>query len=276
MKTQQSILERARRGDPEAIACLMNDSLGAQHITAKVSTGVDCLRILLEADKVPDQQAMLSFIREGMMRLSAASIKTVQIYGRQLDEEVPAWEASLDLTDAVLPLSQDLSLRLKQTRQDFNRAGATDNSTKPRFMFTSMAAISALIAINLLLGFRSIFQLSGESTAYANDAVLGIVGSWNASALVDRASSKLLQSDPQPNLEQSFSKLSKELGVLQQYQEVTCDVNSSLTQMGNLTTSRCNTTLVFEKASATVEIQLSRQGNQWQIDRFQINSDTPN
>jgi hypothetical protein len=143
-------------------------------------------------------------------------------------------------------------------------------------MFTSMAAISLLIAINLLLGFRSIFQLSEESTAYANDAILGVVSSWNTSALVDRASPKLLQSDSQPNLEQSFSRLSKQLGVLQQYRGVTCNVNSTLTQMGNLTTSRCETTLVFEKASATVEIQLSRQGNQWQIDRFQVNSSTPN
>jgi hypothetical protein len=97
MKTQQIILERARRGDPEAIAHLMNNSLASQNTTAKVSTEGNCLRIMLEAAGVPDQQTMLSFVREGMMRLGAASIKTIQIYGRQSGEEVPAWEARFDL-----------------------------------------------------------------------------------------------------------------------------------------------------------------------------------
>jgi hypothetical protein len=277
MKTQQSILERARRGDPEAIACLMNNSLNSQHITAKVSVETDCLRIMLEAADVPDQQAMLSFIQEGMIRLGAASIKTVQIYGRQSVEEVPAWEARLNLTNSALPSSQDLSLLVEQTRQNFNRYNPTDtHKAKSRFTFTTIAAIGTLIALNLLLGFRSIFQLSGESRAYANDAILGIVSSWNTSALVDRASPKLLQSDSQLSLKQSFSRLSKELGGLQKYHEVSCNVNSTLTQMGNLTTSKCNTILTFEKASATVEVQLSRQGNQWQIDRFQVNSETSN
>jgi hypothetical protein len=277
MKTQQGILERARRGNPEAIACLMNNSLNSQHITAKVSVETDCLRIMLEAAEVPDQQTMLNFIQEGMMRLGAASIKTIQIYGRQYGEEVPAWEARLNLTNSAPPSSQDLSLLVRQTRQNFNQYNPTDTSkAKPRFIFTSMAAIGTLIALNLLLGFRSILQLSGESKAYANDAILGIVSSWNTSALVDRASQKLLQSDSQINLKQSFSRLSKELGGLRKYHDVTCNVNSTLTQMGNLTTSKCNTTLMFEKASATVEIQLSRQGNQWQIDRFQVNSETSN
>jgi len=50
----------------------------------------DCLQILLESAQVPNQQALVAFVDQGLTCLGAACIKQVKLYGRQTGEEFPA------------------------------------------------------------------------------------------------------------------------------------------------------------------------------------------
>jgi len=76
-------------GNAEAIAALMNRSLQPKGITVVRAAFKDgCLQILLESAQVPNQQALVAFVNQGLTRLEAASIK--QTYGRQTGEEFPA------------------------------------------------------------------------------------------------------------------------------------------------------------------------------------------
>ena len=97
VKPQPSPLELAQQGNVEAIAALMNRSLQPKGITVVRSALKDsCLQILLESAQVPNQQALVAFVEQGLTRLGAASIKQVKLYGRQTGEEFPAWSQEFE------------------------------------------------------------------------------------------------------------------------------------------------------------------------------------
>jgi len=95
--TQQNVLELAKQGDPQAITTLMNRVLAPKGITAKVAIKDGYLQIILESDRVPEQQALVAFIRKGITGLELKFIKTVKIYGRQIGAEFPAWSERFEL-----------------------------------------------------------------------------------------------------------------------------------------------------------------------------------
>jgi hypothetical protein len=107
MMTQPSLSALAKQGNPDAIASLITRSLSPQGITAKASLKGDCLRVMLESLQVPDQQAAVQFIRKGLTKLKAESIKTVKIYGRQVGTDFPAWSQELDLASQPPPVSHN-------------------------------------------------------------------------------------------------------------------------------------------------------------------------
>lgn len=95
--TQSNLLELAKQGDAQAIAALMNRQMQPKGITAKAALKDGCLQIMLESAQVPDQQALVGFVRRGITGLGAESIERVRVYGRQTGEEIPAWSQEFDL-----------------------------------------------------------------------------------------------------------------------------------------------------------------------------------
>ncbi|MEH2011332.1 DUF4429 domain-containing protein [Nostoc sp.] len=95
--TQANLLELAKQGDAQAIASLMNRQLQPKGITVKAALKDACLQVMLESAQVPNQQALVAFVRKGIVGLGAASIKRVKIYGRQTGEEFPAWNQEFEL-----------------------------------------------------------------------------------------------------------------------------------------------------------------------------------
>lgn len=94
--TQQDIRELAKQGNPKALATLINQSLKSQNITAKVGVKNDCIQILLESEQIPDQEAMVSFIRKKLVELEVP-LNIVKVYARKLGEENPAWNQTFEL-----------------------------------------------------------------------------------------------------------------------------------------------------------------------------------
>lgn len=95
--TQSNLLKLAKQGNAKALAAMLNRSLQPKSITAKVGRKDDCLQVLLESAQTPDQEAIVSFIRNGLIKLEVESIKTVKVYGRQTGEESPAWSQQFEI-----------------------------------------------------------------------------------------------------------------------------------------------------------------------------------
>jgi uncharacterized protein len=94
---QRDILALAKQGNAKAIAALINRSLHSQGITAKTELREGCLHVLLESAQVPNQKALVAFIRKGIIGLGAESIKTVKVYGCQLGTDSPVWKQKIEL-----------------------------------------------------------------------------------------------------------------------------------------------------------------------------------
>lgn len=95
--SQQEILTRAKQGDPQAIAFLINQALTTIGVKAKVSIQKNNLHLLLESSQLPDRQACIRVIHQGMQRLNASSIDFVNLYGRRLGNTIPEWTEVIEL-----------------------------------------------------------------------------------------------------------------------------------------------------------------------------------
>ncbi len=118
--TQTNLLELAKQGNVEAIASLINRQLQAKGITAKIALKGACLQVMLESPEVPDQQALVTFLRKGITSLGVASIERVRVYGRQTDEEFPAWNQEFELVAQTPATSSPTSLSLTYPKKNAN------------------------------------------------------------------------------------------------------------------------------------------------------------
>lgn len=97
-----NLLDRAKQGDPKAIAALMNRSLQPKGILVKTELQGQCLEVFLEALDTPDQPTLTAYIRRGLENLRLRSITTVRVYGHKTGNEQPAWsdEFVLEVSEA--------------------------------------------------------------------------------------------------------------------------------------------------------------------------------
>ncbi|MDZ7958415.1 MAG: PrsW family glutamic-type intramembrane protease [Aulosira sp. DedQUE10] len=93
--------ELARQGNLEAIAALVNRALQTKGVTAKINLADRCLQILLQSQRIPDQQVSVSLIQRELQQLNANFVKTVRIYGREAGSEIPAWTQEFALQPAT-------------------------------------------------------------------------------------------------------------------------------------------------------------------------------
>jgi hypothetical protein len=97
------VLELAQQGDTEAISALMNRHLKPQGVTAQIAKTQNTLQIMLEGLDLPDQKRMTAFVTQGIQKLGLGS--NVQIFGRQVGDQKPAWTANFAISDSgITPL----------------------------------------------------------------------------------------------------------------------------------------------------------------------------
>jgi hypothetical protein len=95
--SQPNLLQRAKQGDSDAIAALMNLTLQDKGVAAKVVRIQDYLHISFSATKALNQDTLTEFTRQGLQRLEVESIQTVKVYGLKTDQELPDWVATFQL-----------------------------------------------------------------------------------------------------------------------------------------------------------------------------------
>jgi len=98
--TQLSVMELAKKGDPQAIATLINRSLASKGIHAEAQLETDCLKISLKASQIPNQKAVVTIIHRGMMILQVEQIKHVKILTYRSDNNYLAWQHEISLGDS--------------------------------------------------------------------------------------------------------------------------------------------------------------------------------
>jgi hypothetical protein len=96
---EKNHLELAKQGNLEAISALINRSLSSKGISARVKRRDDCLQIMLESDQIPNQRSLTSFVQNGILKLDIQGIRTLKIFGRIKDDEMPAWSQMIPLTE---------------------------------------------------------------------------------------------------------------------------------------------------------------------------------
>lgn len=95
--TQSNPLEQAKKGDPQAIATLMNRSLQPKGMTATATRQGGVLEIVLSSDQVPNRQVLTTFIKNGLKNLGVTSYQVVRIVGTQTRVEKPIWVQEFQL-----------------------------------------------------------------------------------------------------------------------------------------------------------------------------------
>lgn len=138
---------------PEEIAASLNHNLSHKCITAKVSIKGNRLRIILEASEVPNQQEMVGFIRNGIPKLNIVDIDALQIFGRQIDDELPAWSQIINLRpeqslppdtlqQPSIPLQQNLSAERQKSAS--TSAKLVTPSIKERLIGSGLLVLGAI------------------------------------------------------------------------------------------------------------------------------------
>lgn len=106
--SQTDLLLLARQGNIEAITTLMNRKLATAGISVDATLeegGVLVLRLL--GSRVPDREALMTFVRKGMEILKVRGLRGVLVSGWQVGVGQPAWTELLVLAEGggLLPRS---------------------------------------------------------------------------------------------------------------------------------------------------------------------------
>ncbi|MDX2096475.1 MAG: NYN domain-containing protein [Leptolyngbyaceae cyanobacterium bins.59] len=168
------LLERAKQGEPQAIATLMGRSLHSKGLKVAIHTTAHSWQILFEAEQIPDRHQLSQFVKQGFLKLGITP-PALQVMGRQKGSRANAWTIDLFPTTQTAPMTGEN----KQTSisQSLSASSPSPLSTRPDGI-----AILLLDAENLYLRPDEREFLESESVcpypirvkiAFANWRVMG-------------------------------------------------------------------------------------------------------
>jgi YVTN family beta-propeller protein len=95
--TETNLVQLAQAGNAEAIAILMNATLQAIGVQARVVLRERVLHVLLESERPLAKTPCVEFIRRGVTRLGIAWLSSAFVYSRVVGQQDPAWVHRVDL-----------------------------------------------------------------------------------------------------------------------------------------------------------------------------------
>jgi hypothetical protein len=125
------LLERARKGDMQAISTILNKNFQSKSITVKVIRKNNYLHILLQSSNPIDKQSAVTYVRNKFIKLKLNFAQRVKLYTKRFDEDIPDWDQEIDLVASEglqsyekIPLaSTDQELRTKIQADSFRISG---------------------------------------------------------------------------------------------------------------------------------------------------------
>ncbi|NJN62465.1 MAG: hypothetical protein HC795_13900 [Coleofasciculaceae cyanobacterium RL_1_1] len=100
---RSDIFSQAQRGDPKAIAALMNHSLQRKQVTVRAALRAGCLTILATSRECPDARFMANFVQRGIDRLQPHQVNRVVIRGYAIGTIGSLWTAEFDPHSSAPP-----------------------------------------------------------------------------------------------------------------------------------------------------------------------------
>ena len=97
ISSNKSVEELAKQGNINAISSMISQTIKSEELSVKVSIKDQELRIMLEAQELPDQEKMTSQIQKIIQELQIPKIETIQLYGKEKSEDFPDWHQEIKL-----------------------------------------------------------------------------------------------------------------------------------------------------------------------------------
>ncbi len=135
-----------------------------------------------------------------------------------------------------------------------------------------MACLVVAGAIGLFVLARNGAALDAESKAYVEDSVVAIGAHWDAAALWQRSTPHFRAVTKQEDLRAFFDAANGALGPLTEYRGASGGAIIAMTNAKRSTTANYAARATFEKGNAEFEILAIKNGAEWQIEGFHINS----
>ncbi len=88
---EAKVIQLAKEGNAKAIAALINQNLKGKGIHALATLKNECLHIVLESEKEPNQKASINVVRKNLVPLEITSITKVKVHWRKPGSKSPAW-----------------------------------------------------------------------------------------------------------------------------------------------------------------------------------------
>jgi tetratricopeptide (TPR) repeat protein len=133
-----------------------------------------------------------------------------------------------------------------------------------------LAIVVALVYLGVLLYIGR--GLDKESKDYADTAIQAIVSGWRITELQQRATPKLKSDLNAAGAEKLFAMF-RRLGNLKEYKGSTGEASILVTpERGKEVTAKYVATTQFDAGPAEITLSLIKQGDQWQIGRFVVDS----
>lgn len=95
MLTQTDLLERAKAGNPQAIADLMNLVLEPKGVTAKAVMQDHWLHLFFTSKYVLSQTSIVNFVQTGLLNLDTKAIQRVRLQAYRVGQPAPQWVTEL-------------------------------------------------------------------------------------------------------------------------------------------------------------------------------------
>ncbi|MGH7376960.1 MAG: hypothetical protein ACREKK_06035, partial [Candidatus Methylomirabilales bacterium] len=117
-------------------------------------------------------------------------------------------------------------------------------------------------------------QLDTGSKSYVDEVVPRIVSSWNSQELMQRASPQLISAAPPEKVKKVFQAFSDRFGSLKSYDGSRGEARVFVSpQTGKVTTASYVVDATFERAKASIHVNLIVRDGRWEIVGFHVNSE---
>lgn len=148
---QLYLLELAQKGDSNAIAALMNQTLQPKGISAKVEQKDGYLQVLLKSEQPMAQKALVGFITQGITKLNLEAINSIAIYARRYGQTSTDWAERIQLKAPLAEVVHASSMTEVETQENLQVSLPTKTPKKGDVFLGCGIVIAAFFALGLLL-----------------------------------------------------------------------------------------------------------------------------
>ncbi|MEB3827818.1 signal peptidase I [Phormidium sp. CCY1219] len=156
--TSAKLQAQAKKGNPKAIAALLERQFKSQSLRAKVRLTRGCLQVILSSPQLSDRQVYISAIAQLLMTLNVKGIRRVKILAKYPHQKAPSWTH-----DFLLPTPSPAHRRVPGRRKNSGTA-----RRRPRALHRRPTQKDPWLAVNLSV------LLPGLGQCYAGKLLRGL------------------------------------------------------------------------------------------------------